>query len=104
MWFLNLSGRCGAVSKSVSHRLLLKRFISYSVQSFVNGKYVVSKIPTYVREVVLLKRLSYLIICLQLWFIPSAMADILIAVTMTWLVRVHPFEFSSSLTEILLDS
>ena len=70
----------------------------------MNGKYAVSKIPSFVRGLVLLKRPSRLIIGLQLWFIPSAMADILIAVTMTRLVRVHPIEFSSLLTEILLDS
>ncbi|KAN0123695.1 hypothetical protein V8E53_015889 [Lactarius tabidus] len=39
------------------------------IESFINGKYVVSKIPAY------------------LWSVPSAMADVLIAVTMTLLLR-----------------
>ena len=40
----------------------------------------------------------------QLWSLPSALADILIAVAMTLLVRNIPYEFFNASTELLLYS
>ena len=43
-----------------------------------------------------------LIVCRQMWSIPAAIADILIAVSMVLLVRHHPIELFTPLTEIPL--
>ncbi len=69
------------------------------------GKYVVSKTGIYVRTLVSVEvAISPHTLSCQLLSIPSASADILIAVAMMLLVRDHPIGSFSALTEILLDS